>query len=94
MCMRVCVTRCSPLFVPPKWPKSSPFIVEGKTRTVHVLTIRRCANRGGVSETCGLFLWRRGCRSGPSMEHWGGVPVPSDLVRRGSPRTASEWVQW
>ena len=22
---------------PPKWPKSSPFIVEGRTRTVHVL---------------------------------------------------------
>ena len=52
-----------------KGPKSSPFIVEGRTRTVHVLTIRCRANRGGVSEPCGLFLWRCGRRCGPSLEH-------------------------
>ena len=65
----VCVTRCSSPISPSKWPKSSPFIVEGRTRTVHVLTIRHRANRGGVSEPCGLFLWRHGRRSGPSLEH-------------------------
>ena len=73
-----------------KWPKSSPFIVEGRTRTVHMLTIRRCANRGGVSEPCGLFLWRRGHRSGLSLEHWGDVLVTSDPVRHGSSWAASE----
>ena len=76
-----------------KWPKSSPFIVEGRTRTVHVLTIRRRANRGGVSKPCDLFLWRRGRRSGPSLEHWGDVLVASDPVRHGSPWAASEWVR-
>ena len=76
-----------------KWPKSSPFIVEGRTRTVHALTMRRRANRGGMSEPCGLFLWWRGRQSGSSLEHWGGVLVPSDHVRRESPGTASEWVR-
>ena len=56
-------------------------------------TMRHRANRGGMSEPCGLFLWRRGRRSGPSLEHWGGVPVPSDPVRRESPGTAPEWVR-
>jgi len=37
MCACVCVTRCSSSPPPHKWPKSSPFIVEGRTRTVHVL---------------------------------------------------------
>ena len=46
-----------------------------------------------MSEPYGLFLWWRGHRSGPSLEHWGGVAVPSDPVRRGSPGTASEWVR-
>ena len=32
----VCVCVCYPVFPPFKWPKSSPFIVEGRTRTVHV----------------------------------------------------------
>ena len=32
VCACVCVIRS-----PSKWPKSSPFIVEGRTRTVHVL---------------------------------------------------------
>ena len=92
--MCACVTMCSSFSSPPfKWPKSSPFIVEGRTRIVHVLTIRRRANRGGVSKPYGLFLWRRGCRSGPSLEHWGGVLVPSNPVRRRSPGTASEWVR-
>ena len=58
-----------------------------------MLTIWRRANRDGVSEPYGLFLWWRGRRSGPSLEHWGGVLVPSDPVRHGSPGTASEWVQ-
>ena len=58
-----------------------------------MLTIRHHANRGGVSEPCSLFLWWRGCRSGLSLEQWGGVPVPSDLVRRESPGTALEWVR-
>ena len=44
-----------------------------------------------MSEPCGLFLWRRGHRSGPSLEYWGGVVVPSDPVHRGSPGNASEW---
>ena len=52
-----------------KWLKFSPFIVEGRIRTVHVLTTRRRANRDVMSEPCGLFLWRRGRRSGPSLEH-------------------------
>ena len=34
--MYVCVTRFFPVVPPSKWPKSSPFIVEGRTRTVHV----------------------------------------------------------
>ena len=83
MCMCVSYQVFS-LYLPPKGSKSSPFIVEGRTRTVHVLTIRRRANRGGVSEPCGLFLWRRGRRSGPSLEHWGDVLVTSDPVRHGS----------
>ena len=58
-----------------------------------MLTMRRRANRGGMSDPCGLFLWRRGRRSGPSLEHWGGVVVTSDPVRHGSSRTASEWVR-
>ena len=33
----VCVCYQVFFFLPPKWPKSSPFIVEGRTRTVHVL---------------------------------------------------------
>ena len=55
-----------------------------------MLTIWRRANRGGVSEPCGLFLWRRGRRSGPSLEHWGDVLVTSDPVRHGSSWAASE----
>ena len=47
-----------------------------------------------MSGPCSLFLWRRGRRSGPSLEHWHGVVVPSDSVRRGNPGTASEWVRW
>ena len=73
-----------------KWPKSFSFIVEGRTRTVHVLTIRCCANRGGVSEPCSLFLWRCGRWSGPSLERWDDVLVTSDPVRHGSSRAASE----
>ena len=46
-----------------------------------------------MSEPCGLFLWRCGRRSGPSLEHWGGVLVTSDPVRHGSSRAASEWVR-
>ena len=42
---------------------------------VHELTIRCRVNRGGVSGPCSLFLWRRGRRSGPSLEHWSGVVV-------------------
>ena len=61
---------------------------------VHELTIWRCVNRGGVSGPYSLFLWQRGRRSGPSLEPWGGVVVPSDSVRRGNPGTASEWVRW
>ena len=69
--MCACVLQGVLLFQSPsKWPKSSPFIVEGRARTVHVLTIRHRANRGGVSEPCGLFLWRRGRQSGPSLEYW------------------------
>jgi len=84
--MCACVLQGVLLFQSPsKWPKSSPFIVEGRTRTIHVLTIRRRANRGGVSKPCGLFLWWRGHRSGPSLEHWGDVLVTSDPVRHGSP---------
>ena len=48
-------------------------------------------NKGGVSGPCSLFLWRRGRRSGPSLEYWGGVVIPSGPVRRGSPGNASEW---
>ena len=35
----MCMCVCYQVFFrpPPKWPKSSPFIVEGRTRTVHVL---------------------------------------------------------
>ena len=58
-----------------------------------MLTIQRCANRGGVSEPCSLFLWRHSRRSGPSLEHWGGVLVTSDPVRHGSSRATSERVQ-
>ena len=58
-----------------------------------MLTIRRRANRGGVSEPCGLFLWRRGRRSGPSLEHWGDVLVTSDPVHHGGFWAASEWVR-
>ena len=83
MCMCVSYQVFS-LYLPPKGSKSSPFIVEGRTRTVHVLTIWRPANRGGVSEPCGLFLWWRGHRSGPSLEHWGDVLVTSDPVHHGS----------
>ena len=90
----VCVCVCYKAFFSPcplsKWSKSSPFIVEGRTRTVHVLTIWRRANRGGVSEPCSRFLWRRGRRSGPFLEYWGGVLVTSDPVRHGSSRAASE----
>ena len=57
------------------------------------LTMQRRANRGDMSEPCGLFLWWRGRRSGPSLEQWGGVAVTSDPVRRGSPGTTSEWVR-
>ena len=46
-----------------------------------------------MSKPYGLFLWRRGRRSGPSLEYWGGVVVPSDPVRRGSPGNASEWTR-
>ena len=94
MCMRYPVFFLRE-FPPSKWPKSSPFVVEGRTRTVHVRTTWRRANRGSMSEPCGLFLWRRGRRRGPSLEHWGGVLVPSDPVRRERPGTALEWVrQW
>ena len=54
-----------------------------------MLTIRCRANRGGVSEPCSLFLWRRSRQSGPSLEHWGGVLITSDPVRHGSSRAAS-----
>ena len=33
----MCACVCDPVFLPPKWPKSSPFIVEGRTGTVHLL---------------------------------------------------------
>ena len=46
-----------------------------------------------MSEPCSLFLWRSCRRSGPSLEHWGGVLVTSDPVRHGSSRAASEWVR-
>ena len=85
MCMCVSYQVFS-LYPPSKGSKSSPFIVEGRTRTVHVLTIRCHANRGGVSKPCGLFLWRRGRRSGPSLKRWGDVLVTSDPVRHGSSR--------
>ena len=88
MCMCVSYQVFS-LFPLPKGPKSSPFIVEGRTRTVHVLTMRRRANRGGMSEPYGL-LWRRGRRSGPSLEHWGDVLVTSDPMLHGSPWATSE----
>jgi len=77
-----------------KGSKSSPFIVEGRTRTVHVLTIRRRDKRGGVSEPYGLFLWRCGRRSGPSLEHWGDVLVTSDPMHYGSFWATSEQVRW
>ena len=92
MCMCVSYQVFS-LYPPSKGSKSSPFIVEGRTRTVHVLTIRRRANRGGVSEPCGLFLWWRGHRSGPSLEHWGDVLVTSDPVHHGSFWATSEQVR-
>ena len=80
--------------VPPsKWPKSFPFIVEGRTRAVHVLTIQHRVNRGDVSEPYSLFQWRRGRRSGPSLERWGDVLVTSDPVRHGSSSAASERVR-
>ena len=57
-----------------------------------MLTIRCHVNRGGVSGPCSLFLWRRGRRSGSSLERWGDVLVTSDLVRHGSSWAASERV--
>jgi len=59
-----------------------------------VLTIRRRANRGGVSEPYSLFLWRCGRQSGLSLERWGDVLVTSDPMRHGSSRVASERVRW
>ena len=88
-CYRV-LFLCVPVFLPQKWPKSFPFIVEGRTRVVRVLTIRRRANGGGVSEPCSLLLWRRGRRSGPSLKRWGDVLVTSDPMCHGSSRAASE----
>jgi len=85
----VFVCACVPL-PPQKWPKSFPFIVEGRTRVVRVLTIRCRANGGGVSEPCSLFLWRRGRRSGPSLKRWGDVLVTSDPMHHGSSRAASK----
>ena len=55
-----------------------------------MLTIRCRVNRGGVSGPCSPFLWRRGRRSGPSLERWGDVLVTSDPVRHGSSRATSE----
>ena len=90
----VCV--CYNVFpsVPPsKWPKSSPFIAEGRTRTVHVLTTQRRVNGGGVSEPYSLFLWRRGQWCGPSLRYWGDAPVTSDPVRHGSSSAISKWAR-
>ena len=50
-----------------------------------MLTIRRRANRGGVSEPYSLFLWRCGRRGGPSLERWGDVLVTSVLCVMGAP---------
>ena len=39
-----------------------------------------------MSEPCSMFLWRRGRRSGPSLEHWSGVVVPIRFCASWEPR--------
>ena len=46
-----------------------------------------------MSKPYSLFLWQRGCRSGPSLKRWGDMLVTSDPVRHGSSRAASERVR-
>ena len=41
----------------------SPFIVEGGIGVIHVFAMRRLVSGGGVSEPCGLLLWRHGQQS-------------------------------